>query len=74
MAKTKPELPETAEEYEKSLREKVMVKMQAGEQLTAKDTMILNGYVEMYDPAIQAYKQVAIKDYFAFLKSLEANK
>ncbi len=73
MAKEKTQLPETAEEYETQLKEKVLAKIQKGQTLDNADTMILNGYVQMYDPALGAYKQVAIKDYYEFKKSLEAN-
>ncbi len=73
MAKEKTQLPETAEEYEAQLREKVLAKIEKKQELTGADNLILAGFVQMYDPALGAYKQVTIKDYYEFKKSLEAN-
>lgn len=74
MAEEKSKLPATFEEFEKQAKDKVMAKIKAGQPLDNKDTMILNGYIEMYDPALQARKQVTLKDYYEYVKSLEENQ
>lgn len=61
----------TAEEFEQEMRQRVMEKIQRGENLTGKDLLVLQGYVEIYDPSLQAKKQVSIRDYFYYRQSLE---
>lgn len=61
----------TAEEFEQAIKQRVMEKIQRGESLTGKDLLVLQGYMEIYDPSLQAKKQITIRDYFFYKQSLE---
>lgn len=68
--------PETKVEDElefdlEGAKQKVADKVLAGKELTNADVLLAQGLVEIYDPAVQAYRQVPVID---AKRMIEANK
>lgn len=61
---------ENFEEFKNKLIGEVMEKIKKGEKLSSLDVLILQGKYEIYDPQVQAYRQVSLEDYYKYLKSL----
>jgi hypothetical protein len=54
------------------LAEKVQAKIRKGQQLTNADLLALNGQVQIYDPAAEAYRTIPVEDAEKFVQSTQA--
>lgn len=64
-------MPAKFEDYEAEKKGKAQQKIDNKQPLSNADVLVLNGMTQMYDPALKAYKQVTLKDFYEFKKSME---
>lgn len=58
------------DEFKKQMVDKVMEKIKNGQPLNNLDILILQEKYEFFDPTVSAYRQISLRDYFNYIKSL----